>query len=252
MNFSIIIQARTGSSRFPEKILHKIDNRPVIEYLVDSLLKKFNNKNIVIATTKLYRDNQIIKILKKKNIRFFRGSENNVLNRYLNCAKKFNIKNIIHITSDCPLVDVNLICKMKKIFASKKLDYLANTYPPSKSKYPDGTDIEIYKYQSLLKVSKFSRLEEDKEHVTNFFWKNPKIFKTMIIKKKNNISNYKYSLDYKNELVLIKKILKIIKFKKIYPSSDEITKIIRNTKELKKISDKNISKFKKNRKDLFN
>ena len=66
MNFSIIIQARTGSSRFPEKILHKIDNRPVIEYLVDSLLKKFNNKNIVIATTKLYRDNQIIKILKKK------------------------------------------------------------------------------------------------------------------------------------------------------------------------------------------
>ena len=198
MKFNIIIQARTGSSRFPAKILNKIDNKTVLEYLIDSLLKKFDKSNIVVATTKSPRDMRIIKILKKKNIRFFRGSENNVLNRYLNCAKKFNIKNIIQITSDCPLVDVDMVYKMKKIFFLKDLDYLANTYPPQKSKYPDGSDIEIYRYKSLLKVLKLSSLKEDKEHVTNFFWKNPKIFKTMIIKKKKDISNYKYSLDYKN------------------------------------------------------
>ena len=73
----------------------------------------------------------------------------------------------------------------------------------------------------------------------------------MIIKKKKDISNYKYSLDYKNELFLLKKIIKIIKFKKIKPSADKITNIIKNDKELKKISDNNISKFNDNRKDLF-
>ena len=104
---------------------------------------------------------------------------------------------------------------MKKIFFSKNLDYLANTYPPNKSMYPDGTDIEIYKYKSLLKLSKLTNKKEDKEHVTNFFWKNKKIFKTMIIKNKINLSNFKYSIDYKNEIILVKKILKIIKKKKI-------------------------------------
>ena len=214
MLFGIVIQARTGSSRFPEKILKKIDKRTVIEFLIDNLLTKFKNKNLVIATTNLKRDSIILKILKKKNINFFRGSEENVLKRYLNCAQKFKIKNIIQITSDCPLVDTNLIIRMKKIFFSKNLDYLANTYPPNKSMYPDGTDIEIYKYKSLLKLSKLTNKKEDKEHVTNFFWKNKKIFKTMIIKNKINLSNFKYSIDYKNEITLVKKILKIIKKKK--------------------------------------
>jgi spore coat polysaccharide biosynthesis protein SpsF (cytidylyltransferase family) len=251
MLFGIIIQARTGSSRFPEKILKKIDKRTVIEFLIDNLLTKFKNKNLVIATTNLKRDSIILKTLKKKNINFFRGSEENVLNRYLNCAQKFKIKNIIQITSDCPLVDVNLIIRMKKIFFSKNLDYLANTYPPNKSTYPDGTDIEIYKYKSLLKLSKLTNKKEDKEHVTNFFWKSKKIFKTMVIKNKINLSNFKFSIDYKNELTLIKKIVKIIKKKKIEPSYQNIIKIIGSENKLKKISDLNLKKFKFNRKDLY-
>ena len=251
MLFGIVIQVRTGSSRFPEKILKKIDKRTVIEFLIDNLLTKFKNKNLVIATTNLKKDSIILKILKKKNINFFRGSEENVLKRYLNCAQKFKINNIIQITSDCPLVDVNLIIKMKKIFFSKNLDYLANTYPPKKSMYPDGTDIEIYKYKSLLKLSKLTNKKEDKEHVTNFFWKNPKIFKTMIIKNKENNSKYKYSIDYKSELLLIRRILKIFKIKKAFPSSDDVVKAIKKNKKLRKISNKNIEKFKLNRKDLF-
>lgn len=90
-----------------------------------------------------------------------------------------------------------------------------------------------------------------KEHVTNFFWKNKKIFKTMIIKNKINLSNFKYSIDYKNEIILVKKILKIIKKKKIVPSYQNIVKIIKSENNLKKISDLNLKKFKLNRKDLY-
>lgn len=251
MEYSIIIQARTGSTRYPSKILKKIDHRTVIEYLIDNISKKFNKKNIIIATTLNKKDDKLIKIIKNKKINFYRGSENNVLQRYLQCSKKFKVKKIIHITSDCPLVDVNLIFKMKKIFDKENIDYFANTYPPQKSKFPDGTDIEIYRYSSLVKLSKLAKKKEDKEHVTNFFWKNPNLFKTRILNCKKNYSKYKYSLDYKNELNLIKKILRKISFKKCSPTYLNIVKIIKNDKSISKISKKNLEKFKLNRKDLY-
>jgi|TARA_Y100000294_G_C8552515_1_gene335943 spore coat polysaccharide biosynthesis protein SpsF (cytidylyltransferase family) len=250
MKFAILIQARTGSKRYPEKILKKIDHRVILEFMIDSLLTRFSKNNIIIATTKSKRDNKIIKILKEKKIKYFRGSEQNVLKRYIFCAKKFSVKNIIQLTSDCPLVDVNLIYKMKKIFFKKKLEYFSNTYPPNKSTFPDGTDIEIYKYNSLLRLNKLSNKNEDKEHVTNFFWKNPKLFKTMILKNKYNFSSYKFSIDYKNELKLLRKILYLLKKKKLKPNYLNIVKIIKKNKDLKKISDKNLKKFKLNRKDL--
>ena len=141
---------------------------------------------------------------------------------------------------------------MQKIFTSKKLDYFSNTNPPKKGKYPDGMDIEIYKFKSLLKLSKLTKLKEDKEHVTNFFWKNPDKFKTDYLKNKKNLSNYKFSIDYKNDLVLIKKILEKIKLKKIYPTSNNITNIIKNNNKLKNLSEISRKKYKANRKDLFN
>ena len=75
----------------------------------------------------------------------------------------------------------------------KKLDYFANTYPPELSNFPDGSDIEIYKQKSLIKLSKMSDKKEDKEHVTNFFWKNPNTFNVQILKSNNNYEIRKYS-----------------------------------------------------------
>ena len=251
MNFPIIIQARTRSKRYPKKILAKIDQRNVLEFLIDRLLKTFSKNKIIIATTKFKRDNIICNLSKKKKINFFRGSENNVLKRYLDCAKKFKAKSIIRITSDCPLIDPKLIEKMRRVFILNKLDYLANTYPPTKSKYPDGSDIEIFKFKSLLKISKLSKNNEDKEHVTNFFWKNPKEFKTKMINNKKDLSNYKFSIDYKSDLTLVKKISEKIKAKKKHGTAEEIVSIIKKNKYMKIISIRSKQKFLKNRKDLI-
>ena len=253
MNFAILIQARLGSSRFPKKIIKDIDGKTVIEYMIDRLLKVFRKKNIIINTTNSVKDNKLVKIAKRNKLLYFRGSENNVLDRYLKCSKKFNVKNIIHLTSDCPLVDVDLLIRMKRIFKKKKkLDYFANTYPPELSNFPDGSDIEIYKQKSLIKLSKMSDKKEDKEHVTNFFWKNPNTFNVQILKSNKNLSLFKYSLDYENELFLIRKIIKISKKKKIKLNYRNIVKIIKTTPSLKRISNQSLLKFKKNRKDLYN
>ena len=251
MKFAVLIQARLGSSRHPQKILKKIDSRSVIEYMIDQILKIFPKNEIIINTTNSKKEIPLLNELKKKKLNFFRGSELNVLSRYINCAKKFNVKNIIHLTSDCPLVDISLILKMKKIFLNHNLDYLANTYPPYESTFPDGTDIEIYKYKSLIKLQKLTNLQEDKEHVTNFFCKNKKIFKTMILKNRKNLSNYKYSIDYKNEITLVKRVIKTMKKKKIKSNFRNIVKIIESDSTLKRISNINLKKFKSNRKDLY-
>ena len=252
MNFAIIIQARTGSRRFPKKILAKIDQRNVLEFFIDRLLQTFSKNKIIIATTKFKRDNIVCNISKKKKIKFYRGPENNVLKRFLNCAIKFKVKNIVRVTPDCPLIDSRLLQNMKKQFFTKRLEYLANTNPPAKSKFPDGSDIEIFKFKSLQKISKLCKKNEDREHVTHLFWKNPKKFKIKIINKKKNISNYKFSIDYKHDLFLVKKIINKIRADKKYGTADEIVNIIKNDRKLKKISAISRQKFIKNRKDLIN
>jgi spore coat polysaccharide biosynthesis protein SpsF (cytidylyltransferase family) len=125
-NFSIIIQIRNGSKRLPDKALKKYKDKTLIEIMLTRLLSFFKSDQIYLITTKLKQDDVLIKICKKLNIRTFRGYQNNVLKRYLETAKIYNIKNIVRLTGDCPLVDPKLLKKMIDYFFDKKLDYFSN------------------------------------------------------------------------------------------------------------------------------
>ncbi len=203
MEFSIILQARLGSKRFPNKILKKIhENFNSLTFLIKRIKK--SNINLVIATTKSNKDDRIVDICKKNNVLFFRGSENNVFERYKKTAKFYKIKNIIRLTSDCPLIDFFLLKKMKRIFVKNELDYISNTLPINKSNFPNGSDIEIFKSSLLEKSHRLSK--KDKEHVSNKFWQYKNIKKKTVVNNKN-LSELRYTLDYKSDLVVIKKIL---------------------------------------------
>ena len=105
-NFKIIIQVRLSSSRLPKKVLKKIyRNQSMLEFLLNRLSKKFKKEDIIIALAKDKMNLPIMKILNKYEIKYFEGSENNVLSRYYRCAQKFKVDNIIRITADCPFVD---------------------------------------------------------------------------------------------------------------------------------------------------
>ena len=116
--------------------------------MINRLRKSKKIDEIFIATTKREEDKKIVSFCKKNSIRYFRGAANNVLSRYYYTSKKFNISNIIRITSDCPLVDYRTIDDMIKIFDKKKINYYANTYPLPTT-YPDGMDIEIFTEKTL-------------------------------------------------------------------------------------------------------
>lgn len=228
---AIFIQARTGSSRLPKKILKKIENKHMISHVINRV-KQSNIKKIILLTTNLKEDKILEKISIQNKIDFFTGDEKNVLSRFNDCAKKFNVENIIRITGDCPLIDPLLINKMVKIYFKSNYDYISNTIKPT---YPDGLDVEIFSKNSLIKASLEAKLKSEKEHVTPYIINHPEKFQLFNVKNNIDLSNLRWTVDEKSDLKFVRKI-----YKKMNPRLDfttkDILRLLMNEPELKQIN----------------
>ncbi len=221
MTIGCIIQARSGSRRLKNKIFLKIKEKNLLEILILRLLQSKKINKIIIATTNLKSDNKVHKVAKKYKLNSFSGSENNVLKRYYDCAKKFKINTIVRITADCPLTDPKLVDNLIDYHFKKKSDYTSNVNPRT---FPDGLDIEILKFSVLKKnITKISS-SSDLEHVTPYFRRSKKI-KKINYKLKKNLSKIRWTIDYKKDYDFIKKLFKKIKYN-IYLNWEEIYKIM--------------------------
>lgn len=238
-NIGVIIQARTSSSRFRNKILSKIKNKTILEILLLRLKKSKKINQFIVAIPHEDRNSEIVKISKKCGYHIVTGSKHNLVARYHKAAKKFNIQNIIRITSDCPLIDKKLIDKAISIFKKKKLDLLSNCHPPT---YPDGFDIEIFKFKLLSKIYKIKLNSMEKEHLTQKMYK----LKDVIFfnfKSKLDFSKMRLTLDYYKDYLVIKKILKNFNYD-YYISSSKIVKFLVKNKTILRLN----SKYQRNEK----
>ena len=205
----VIIQARLGSKRFSKKVLTKIYDKPLIEYMIERLKKNKSIKKIVVSTTNKKKDNKLVNFLKEKKILTFRGDENNVARRLLQTATKLKVKYFIRISGDSPMIDNKIISIMVRQFkALKKVDIFTNVFPRI---FPKGQSVEIIKTKILKdNLKKMSDIE--KEHVTQFFYKNSKKFhikNLRLNKTKNNFIKLKFAIDTRRDLKnLIKKFKK--------------------------------------------
>ena len=202
---TVIIQARTSSKRFPNKVLKKLFDRQILYFLYLRLKKSKIIKKIIVSTSNLKVDKKIIKICRKNKILFFKGSHKNVVSRLYLTAKKFNLNFFVRINADSPVLDMSLVNKGIKIYKSKKVDLVTNVFPRS---YPKGQSVEVIRTSALKKILKKSLEQDDKEHVTRYIYKNPEKFKIINFKNKINKSNINLSIDKKQDLVNMKKRLK--------------------------------------------
>ena len=187
-----IIQARLGSTRFPEKILKEINGISVIHLLLERLKKSKYINNIIMAIPNDFRNNKLEKHIRKiENIKVFRGDEFNVLQRYYMAVRSYKNCNILRITGDCPLIDPYIVDEMYEIFESKKIDYISNTIKPT---FPDGLDVELFNKRTLDFTYKNVRLKFDKEHVTPFMKRSKKIVRSDFFYKKD-LSSYRITID---------------------------------------------------------
>lgn len=240
---SIIIQARLGSSRLPGKILKKIGDKSALEYLIDRLKKSRLAEQIIVATTNKKIDQKIVDVVKKLKINSFIGDELDVLNRYYECAKKYKSSIIVRVTSDCPFSDPDLIDDMINFYIKNNYDYISNTTPLTESHWPDGSDVEIFSYKALVRANNESTDKKEREHVTFYFWKNPNSnFKTYNYKFINeNLSKYRFTLDYQEDLIVVNKINDYLKEKGIFGNIDDISKFLKENPEISKINSKYFS-----------
>tara|TARA_Y100000768_G_C23965403_1_gene677562 strand:- start:1307 stop:2005 length:699 start_codon:yes stop_codon:yes gene_type:complete len=222
---AVILEARTQSTRFRNKIFKKLGKYYVLEFLINRL-KKGLSFDVIVATSLNKKDIQVQKFCERKKIQFFRGKENDLIDRVINCADYFNVDVIISLTGDNPLVDPKMIKKMLTIFNKKKLDYFDNL---NTSFLPKGIAIRIIKRKILKKFSdkvKSNRKYNFRQHTTYFFMKNKnsKLFKTkkFDLCKNYSLPNYSFTIDYQQDYKKIKILLK--KFN--YNFNIELLKII--------------------------
>ena len=213
----IIVQVRQTSKRLKNKIFMKIGNTSLIS-LLHSRLKKIENFNIVYAIPSNKKNYQLYRVLKKLGVNVFKGSEDDVLDRFYKAAKKFKGQNIVRITGDCPFVDPHLIKKILQLFLTKKVDYASNIMPPS---FPDGFDVEVFNISTLEKIKKIVKDSHDKEHVTSLLRRDKRLKKYNFSLKKD-YSKIKLSVDTLDDLKNIRKVFKLLKYNKNFSYKDVI------------------------------
>ena len=235
-----IIQARMGSSRLPGKVLMKSGNgMPLLYHVINQLRHCSKVKNLVIATTTNQEDDEIEKFADNNSVNVFRGSEKDVLDRYFQCAKKYSFSTIVRITSDCPLIDPQIVDKVIERFFSGNYDYATNTLIRT---FPIGTDAEVFSFSALETAWKNAQLPSEREHVTPHL-RNKGNFKTINVENDTNISNLRLTVDRIEDFELIKEILNNISINPIHlenilelfsrkPELIEINKHINNNEGL--------------------
>ena|SRR3989338_7191545 len=229
---TIMIQARTGSTRLPKKVLKKIEKKPMIWHLINRVKRIKSVQQIALITTKEKSDKVLLKVAKENGIIGFAGETSDVLDRHYKCAKEINANPIIRITSDCPLVDPKLVEEMLQFYLNNNYDFVTNTIIPT---YPDGLDTEIFSFTALKKAAKEATKSYDREHVTHFFASHPDKFKIYNYQNKNDLSDLRWTVDRAQDLKFVRRIYSQMRPKKVF-SMNETMRLLKKEPELLEIN----------------
>ena len=198
-----IIQARMESTRLPGKVLKKVAGKSLIEILLHRLSRSRKIDKIILATSKNNENDELTNLIEKQGYGVYRGSENDVLDRYYRAAKQYNPEIVVRITGDCPIVEPKVVDLIIGEFEKNKTDYTSNIGPPT---YPDGLDVEVFTFVALEMAWKQATSNYDREHVTTYIRNNDSFILENI---KNNIdySGERWTVDEQEDFEFISKII---------------------------------------------
>ena len=228
-----IIQARMSSTRLPGKALVDICGKSMLLRVIERVRASRTIEQVVVATTESESDDDIVRKCHECRVNIFRGSEQDVLNRYFKAAQKFNATVIVRITSDCPLIDPDEIDKVVDFYLNNRsiFNLVSNAIEPS---FPDGLDVSTFSFEALQQAEILARLPSEREHVT------PWIIKHMRAKNilcEQDLSTHRWTVDQSEDLEFVRYVYQIAINEGMYlPKLKDVLDIIKSRPEMKSIN----------------
>ncbi len=229
MNAIAIIQARMGSSRLPGKVLADIAGRPMLQRIVERVRATPGICEVVVATTTNQADDVLVDWCGINTVSVYRGSIENVLDRFWQCAQLHKSELIVRVTADDPLKDPEIIRNALDLCSSScDIDYVSNTLRPT---YPEGLDIEVIRYHALERAAIEAAMPAEREHVTPFIWKNPELFELRGFSMEPDLSHWRWTVDKPADLEFVRRIYSHF-YDKPFVSYREVIKWLEENPEL--------------------
>ena len=210
---ALVIQARMSSSRFPEKVLSPLCGIPMLMWTINYCRKV--NLPLFVLTSTDESDDQLVGMLEKNDVSYYRGSLENVISRYLSFMREHHVKKVVRISGDSPLINPDVILKViTQDQESADADLTTNVFPRS---FPKGQSVEVIPRKSLELLSDCNLSESDIEHVTPYFYANSKEFRINNLNNDEDLSFINLSVDTKEDLLRINQFMTLTSLK--YSSS---------------------------------
>lgn len=203
MTINAIIQARCGSTRFPNKVFADIAGKPLLWHVVDRLKYAKRIDEIIVATTLNPKDDKIEKWCQTENVKCFRGSEDDVLNRYYCTSVEFPSDAIARVTADDPFKEPEVIDRVINKLIDEKLDLATNNFPPS---FPEGLDCEVFTFSVLELMEKSTHDAFEREHVTQYVYHHPEKFRIGNVMSDKQLSSYRWTIDNQEDYEMVKAV----------------------------------------------
>ena len=204
MSTVAIIQARMGSTRLPGKVLLPLLNEPVLVHDVRRVGRATSLDEVVVATTVEPQDDPIEALARANAWPVVRGSEADLLERYLLAARRFGASRVVRVTSDCPLIDPGLIDRVVWALDAAGADYASITLPPRS--WPRGLDVEAFTREALEAAGADDNDPASREHATPYIYRHPERFGLVAVPSARDLSAHRWTLDTPEDYALISRI----------------------------------------------
>ncbi|MCW3128371.1 MAG: Polysaccharide biosynthesis protein [Bacteroidetes bacterium] len=233
-----VIQARSGSTRLPGKVMMDILGRPLLIRMVERVQRAKLAGTIVIATTTEGSDDVIEELCKKENLPCYRGDHEDLLDRHYQAGKLYGADAVVKIPSDCPLIDPTVIDKVLQYYLDNNFDFVSNMHPAS---YPDGNDVEIMSIAAMEKAWQNAMLKMEREHTTPYIWEHPELFTIGNVLWETGLDysmSHRLTIDYPEDFAFIERV-----YEELYPGNpafglSDILHLTREKPEIYEINSK--------------
>ncbi len=205
MKVLVVVQARTGSTRLPGKVLLPLAGKPLLIRMLERVLAARTPAQVVVATTRDPGDDPVVELARQAGVTCVRGHPTDLLDRHIQAARSVDCDAVSKIPSDCPLIDPAVIDRVIGAFLEDpSYDYLSNLHPAT---WPDGYDVEVVRKDTLELAHREAKLPLEREHTTPFIWERPERFRLKNVAWERDLQmTHRLTIDYPADYELIARV----------------------------------------------